>query len=421
MDYLVTIWDAGGSVPPELAVVRTLVAHGHRVVVLAGPPLQGAVEAAGGVFRTWERVPHRHDAAAPDPFDDNDLSGPAQIVQMLHDRIVSGPAADYADEVGAALDEHRSDALVSSMFMLGGMVAAEARGVPFAVMVSSCYVVPCPGMPPFGTGWFPARGPIGRLREAVVKSVGARLWDRGLPGLNTASAQLGLAPLAHPFDQHTAAARVLVLTSQAFDFPARLPSNVRYVGPRLDDPDWVEPVELPPGDQPLVLVGMSSTFMRQTELLRRVAAALDTLPVRGLVTTGPEIDPDSVPATPRIRVVRSAPHTTVLPHAAAVVSHGGHGTVIKALAAGVPQLVLPLGRDQPDNAARVAAAGVGLRLKNSASPEAIAAAVARLLNEPDHRTRATELGALLRADATDETLITELEKVARQKNGAIRD
>ena len=193
MNYLVTIWDAGGSVPPELAVVRTLVAHGHRVVVLAGPPLQGAVEAAGGVFRTWERVPYRHDAAAPDPFDDNDLSGPAQIVQMLHDRIVSGPAADYADEVGAALDEHRSDALVSSMFMLGGMAAAEARGVPFAVMVSSCYVVPCPGMPPFGTGWFPARGPIGRLREAVVKSVGARLWDRGLPGLNTARAQLGLS------------------------------------------------------------------------------------------------------------------------------------------------------------------------------------------------------------------------------------
>jgi MGT family glycosyltransferase len=421
MDYLVTIWDAGGSVPPELAVVRTLVAHGHRAVVLAGPPLRGAVEAAGGVFRSWSRVPHRRDITERDPFDDNDLSGPAQIVQMLHDRIVSGPAADYADEVGAALDEHRPDALVSSMLMLGAMAAAEARGIPFAVIVPNCYLLPCPGMPPFGTGWSPARGPVGRLRDAAVNHVVGHLWDRGLKAVNAARADLGLGPLAHLFDQHRAAARVLVLSSRAFDFAAQLPSNVRYVGPRLDDPHWVEPVELPPGHEPLVLVGMSSTFMRQTDLLRRVAAALDTLNVRGLITTGPEIDPDSVPGTPRIRVVRSAPHAAVLPHAAAVISHGGHGTTTKALANRVPQLVLPLGRDQPNNAARVIATGVGLRLKNSASPDAIASAVSRLLHEPGFRTRAATLGAILRTDATSETLITQLEDLVRQNNGAVRD
>ena len=83
MNYLVTIWDAGGSVPPELALVRRLVAAGHQVVALAGPPLQPAVEAAGATFRSWQRVPHRRHPSEPEPFDDSDLSGPPQIVQMF--------------------------------------------------------------------------------------------------------------------------------------------------------------------------------------------------------------------------------------------------------------------------------------------------------------------------------------------------
>ena len=80
MNYLVTIWDAGGSVPPELALARRLVAAGHRVVVLAGPPLQPAVEAAGASFRSWQRVPHRRHPSEPEPFTDAHLTRPPQIV-----------------------------------------------------------------------------------------------------------------------------------------------------------------------------------------------------------------------------------------------------------------------------------------------------------------------------------------------------
>jgi UDP:flavonoid glycosyltransferase YjiC (YdhE family) len=103
----------------------------------------------------------------------------------------------------------------------------------------------------------------------------------------------------------------------------------------------------------------------------------------------------------------------VLPETAAVINHGGHGIVIKALAAGLPQLTIPLGRDQPNNAARVHAAGVGLRLKKNATPAAISAAVRRLLDEPGYRLRAEQLGATLRADATSHTAVTELEQTAR--------
>jgi MGT family glycosyltransferase len=410
MDCLMTIWDAGGSVPPELAIVRELVDRGHRVVVLGGPPLRPAIEAAGASFRSWRRVPHRDDAAEPDPFSDTGLSGP-KVVQLLLDRVVAGPSWEYATEVGAALDELGSQLLVSSMLMLGGMAAAEARSVPFAAVLPNCYLMPCPGMPPFGFDWPPASSTLGRLRIAAMNRLATRLWDRGLPALNATRAKLDLPPLAHVFAQHDAAARVLVLSSRAFDFPAELPPNVRYVGVQLDDPCWVAPADMPAGVEPLVLVGMSSTFMDQTAVLRRVVAALDMLPVRGLVTTGPEIDPAAVAGTTRVRVVRSAPHAAVLPHASVVVNHGGHGTVVKAIAAGVPQLVLPLGRDQPNNAARVVATGTGLTLKASAQPAAIAAALTRLLGEPRFRVQAAATGAILRAEAGAGAAVDELEAI----------
>ena len=93
--------------------------------------------------------------------------------------------------------------------------------------------------------------------------------------------------------------RVLALTSAAFDFPAALPTNVRYVGPQLDDPAWAEPWTPPNDDRPFVLVAMSTTYMDHLDQLQRAVTALGTLPVQGLVTTGPAIDPDQIDAPDR--------------------------------------------------------------------------------------------------------------------------
>ena len=80
----------------------------------------------------------------------------------------------------------------------------------------------------------------------------------------------------------------------AFDFPARaLPPNVRYVGPQLDDPAWAQPWTSPwPDDHPdpLMVVGLSSTFQDQGALLQKVIDALGGMRVRGLMTLGPALD-----------------------------------------------------------------------------------------------------------------------------------
>ena len=244
-----------------------------------------------------------------------------------------------------------------------------------------------------------------------MNGISTKALGTGLPKLNALRTTRGLAELTSVWDQATHADQVLVLTSEAFDFPAELDANVHYVGPRLADPAWVEPWTPPPGDDPLVLVALSSTFQDQVGTLQRVVDGLGRLPVRGLVTTGPAVSPDQLRAPANVQVVTAAPHAEVLQHASAVITHAGHGTVVKALAAGVPLLCMPMGRDQPDNATRVVVRGAGLKLKRSAKPERIAAAVGRLLDEPSFRSSAEELGAKLRADAASPAAVELLESI----------
>ena len=155
--------------------------------------------------------------------------------------------------------------------------------------------------------------------------------------------------------------------------------------------------------------------LTQAGVLQRIATALGTLPVRGVVTTGPAIDPASIAAPANVSVLRSAPHSEVLRHASALVTHAGHGTVIKGLAAGVPVVALPMGRDQDENAARLVHAGAGLRLKPKAPPPKIAAAVRRVLDEPSYAEEARRIAHVIAEETARDTVADELEALADPK------
>lgn len=409
--FLFAIVDGGGNVPPELGVARRLFAAGHDVTVVGDDAIAPEIASTGARVRRWVRAPNRPDRAAQsDPVRDWECRFPWQVAGRLVDRVLVGPAGDYADDVAEAIAATRPDRVVCSMLCLGAMIAAEAAGLAFDVSFPNIYPLPAPGMPPFGLGWAPARGSMGRLRDRALHELGARLWDRGLARLNAIRRRYGLRPLDHVTDQLHHARRHLVLTSASFDFPAAVPAHVRYLGPILDDPPWATatPWAPPPGDAPLVLVAMSTTFQDQRACLQRVIDALASLPVRAVVTTGPALAPDDLRARANTRIVASAPHREVLRHAAAVVTHGGHGTAIKALVAGVPLVVLPHGRDQADTAARVTERRAGIRLARTASSPSIAAAVRAVLDDPHLRAGARRLGSAILRDVDDDALLRAL-------------
>src|SRR5262249_9106933 len=147
--------------------------------------------------------------------------------------------------------------------------------------------------------------------------------------------------------------------------------------------------------------------MGQIPLLRRIVQALSELPVRAVVTTGPAIEPFDAPAN-NVRVVKLASHDALLRSASLVITHGGHGTVIRSLAHGVPLLVLPMGRDQGDNAVRVRAIGAGISISHRSGVRSIREATRRAL--ADRTLRSAAMRAKERITVrTGDPVIEELE------------
>jgi MGT family glycosyltransferase len=127
-----------------------------------------------------------------------------------------------------------------------------------------------------------------------------------------------------------------------------------------------------------VLVTCSTEYQGDEDLARVAVEALRDEPVRVLLTLADAYDGADLESTGNVVVERFVPHRHVLPEAAAVVCHGGFGIVSKAMHAGVPTVVVPFGRDQPEVARRVTEAGAGVSLRpKHLSPERLRAAVAQ--------------------------------------------
>jgi MGT family glycosyltransferase len=418
--YLFVTFEGGGNVPPVLGVARRLATRGHGVRVLTEPCLRETVEQAGARFVPFNRHFTRTDRTV-DLIGDSAARTPIGALRASLERLVFGPARIVAEETRRAMDGARPDVVVVDALMPGALIAAEAAGIPRVVLFHMPEYLPGPGRPAAGPGFLPRTDLAGRLRDGLMTRLFLRQLAPFLPAFNDARRAFGLAPLGSAREligQYHAADLRLIQTSAAFDFPiAPAPPNVRYVGPVLDDPDWTGEWRSPwpeSDPRPLVVASLSSTFQDQRDVLRRIIAALGALPVRGLVTLGPAMASERFDLPPNVVAVASAPHAQVFPHAAAIVTHAGHGTVMRALATGVPLLCLPMGRDQDDNAARVFARGAGLRLRPSASPPRIAAALQRLLDEPGFREQAARLGAIIRNDVAADRAVMELEAVGRK-------
>ena len=141
--------------------------------------------------------------------------------------------------------------------------------------------------------------------------------------------------------------------------------------------------------------------------------ALASVPARAVVTTGPAIDPDSLQPAANVEVVRFVPHARLLPRASLVVTHAGLGTVMAALAHGVPLLCMPLGRDQFFNASWVEAIGAGRAIRADAAAEAIAAAVRALLADEAARAAAVRFATVIAGYGGAAAAVEQLEALAR--------
>jgi UDP:flavonoid glycosyltransferase YjiC (YdhE family) len=169
-------------------------------------------------------------------------------------------------------------------------------------------------------------------------------------------------------------------------------------------------------DRPLVYVTLGTVF-NDPELVRTVLDAVQDMPVSIAVTTGPGTDTSVLgPRPANVAAASFVPQALLLPLASAVVSHTGSGTMLGALASGLPQVCLPRGADQFANADRVQAIGAGVRLlPDEVTPEALRRAVTAVLDDPAYARAAGAIQAEIAAMPSPAQVLDDLVDHARSQ------
>jgi len=362
---LILSWDGGGNTPSAFNLGSRLARRGHRVRMMGWEAMAVRAAAGGLEFTTYPSVPpwapnRRHE------------DGWEEIRQALFG---AGTEADVTAEV----ESFGADAVVIDCMLTAGHAAARRLGVPVASLVHVRYA-------PFVHQW----------GSDVLETDVVAMLD---------AAQCVLAVQPPGFDPE-----------ESFRSGATAVGAVlRPGGPeRLDAETAARLAE--PGD-PWVLVSLSTTVQGQADVLPTYLRALGSLPVRVLVTLGGVLPPDELAAPSNVTVRGFLPHGSVLPHMAAVVTHAGMSTVATTLAAGVPMVCLPQGRDQPLNAAGVEELGAGLVVPVEAAPDGLAPAVRTVLDDHRFRTVAQDVAARTRAVGNGELatdLVEDLSRVLAQ-------
>jgi MGT family glycosyltransferase len=339
-----------------LAVVEELMRRGHRVAVRTmageGEGLRARGFEAAAIAPAVEAVPIE-DWRARTP------TGTATRAM----RGFCAQAPHNAEDLRRAIAAERPDALLVDVLALGALAAAEAWGGPWACFSPPPLPLLSFSGPPHGVGLRPARGPLDRARDRLLRPFFQLGFDRLVLGdLNRVRASLGLPALAHAEQMYLAPPLLLYMTAEPFEYPRPdWPERIVMVGPCEWEPPGELPGELAAVEGPLVLVTTSTDFQDDGRLVRVALEALAGEPLH-VVATLPAASTEGLRPPANATVVRFAPHRPVLERAACAITHGGMGATQKALCLGVPVCAVPFGRDQPEVARRVEVAGAGTRL-----------------------------------------------------------
>lgn len=339
-NILFATWDGGGNVAPASALAGELMRRGHEVRFIGHEAQQEGLRSNTSGVRAYQRAR---------PFTADIGNAPLTLLGVFGDR---GMGADVLDELAAC----PADLVVVDCMLFGVMDALRSRGIGYVVL--------------------------------------EHLHDRFLRG-SLLKGPIGIGLRAKGF------APVRLLDSASTTFVATLPEldplpdgprNREQIGPLVHGTPAT-------ATEPTILVSLSTFGYRaMPALLQRIVDAVGDLGVRGIVTTGPLIEPSALHAGSGVEIHAYVPHSELMPHVSAVVGHGGHSTTMLALAHDLPVLVLPLSRlgDQPGVGRSVQNAGAGATLRRRARRADLRTAIEDLLTRDSIRTAAARLGADIR-------------------------
>jgi MGT family glycosyltransferase len=381
---LFACWPFEGHVFPQMSMAVALRARGADVAFYTDDSMRDVIEAEGfevlpfrRVGPAWRRVHGR----------DRGTGGRREWLRLLLEarEWLVGSIPDQVADLREAIERWRPDVIGAEASMWGPLLVLSELGPVPVGMVSPLIGAQVPK---------PVRRP---LRELA----GARLRRR-IDGVRAAH---GLAPMGCSVNAYLGRLPLyLVLSVPELDEERDdLPASVHYVGACQWHPpepsgslEWLEAL---PRERPWVHVTEGTSRFQDHFMLRAAAAGLAGAPLEAILVTGRGLEAAEAgigaPA-PNVHVAGWLSHDVLLPRCSAIVTTGGMGTVMAALLAGVPLVVVPTGWDKPANARRVVDAGVGVRLSpRRCTPERLREAVEEVLGNPRYRRNARRAADLL--------------------------
>lgn len=370
MRVLVATVGQSGHTNPLVPLAAELAGAGHDVLWATGPEMQDALGAAGlravvagTTLAEWFRRLGERTRGAPG----EGVPGPRKPYWFVPRLFCEVGAADMIDDLLRIARDFRPDAVLFD---------------------SRCYAAPA-------VARVVGAAPVLRAVTTLLPPEVERLAGDAMSPL-WAELGIGTPELAGAFDG-------LVLS----EWPAALDDPSPYVGrtihrvapapPTGAAPDWLAGWTAAQGDRPMVYATLGTVFAAPGPI-QLVADALDGADVSAILTVGRLVDPRDVRAPANVRVERYVPQDRLLPHCAAVVSHGGSGTTLGALAHGLPHVAVPQGADQFINAALIERHGAGVRLlPPAATAGAVRAALLAVLADPTYPAAAQRLADRMRA------------------------
>lgn len=399
MRVLVTTQPGLGHFHPLVPLARALAAAGHEVAFVSSRSFRVEVERAG--FACHAAGLDWLESGAEETFPElRALPVQRRPTWFLTDLFADAAALAMAPDLLRLCRDWGPDLLLREWFEFSAAAVAERLGLPHAVAGLEFFLPGAVTQRLLGVQLAQLRAALG-LRPA---DAGAMLF-RYL--------YLSLLPPAYQFPEVSGPPTQRALRPVAFDPGTR------------DDPAWLAPL----GERPLVYATLGTVFNRAPEVFRAVAEGLADEPVDVVLATGPGLDPAALGALPaNVQAHAHVPQARVVARAGVVVTHGGLGTTLGALARGVPLVVVPLSAHHPAHATRCAALGVGRVLRppgafaatlpgeaRAFSAAALRDEVRLLLSDPGYGARARALAEHIASLPPPEQAVPLLERLVEER------
>jgi len=404
MRILITTWSFPGHINPTVALARALAERGHEVAFCTGERARAIIERQGFPLYTFRYLDEEKVYATVfSPISRSMLTRAAVLREWMLETL-----PDQVRDQERVLADWKPDLVVSDVTMWGTpLVLHELTGVPCVIcsFAPGC-MIPSSQVPPWGLGLPSPRNWWTRLLCWTTQLVTEQHVAGFRRAANQMRDQFGLPPLKIPVHEYLARLPLYLVPSvPELDYNRDgLPPSVHYIGPliwndtgRGNASQWLRTL---PRERPWVHVTEGTMHVYKPFLLRAAARGLANLPIEVIMTTGDYRDPEALDLgqlASNVHLQPWIPHTELFSRTDVVITTGGAGTVLTALEAGIPLLIIPTEWDKPDNAQRVVEAGAAIRISpGRCTPERLREAVQRLLSDPTYRDNARRLGRILK-------------------------